>query len=277
MLLGAKKYIVSFSLALLAFACSPRHTLNTIFQEKYGKEIETINASRTLPIVAPQDLNKKLDFSPYVPEDKTSQVDERYLSHEQYYANADAVEYGSRGARETFPNQDMLVQAKNSETLPENMFQISYYTQPSQPFKRMGSEFDHIEIPQKDAYGIVTAASHKQYFLVGNKSLQQNVDHIKSLRSTQDISDSEQLIVENKQIRRRLKNMKVFGKDYVGIAPPVILVEGDKKEEQKEQELEQDKVDKAQDNQNPDQEAITVDQVKKLEPVLNKDKVNEVK
>lgn len=224
MYIAPKNYIINACLLFLVFSCSPRHTINASFEKKYGKEIQKINRRRAPPAVAKKDKDKKLDFAPASSQEQEPKADDLYVSHEQYYANVDAVEYGNSKPRETFPDKQVFEQGKNSKALPDNMFRISYYTSTRPPFKRVGHDFDRIKIPKKDSYGIVTAASDKKYVLVGNKSLQHSIDHIKSHRTHEDVRISHVLIKENKNIKRRLKDMKVFGKD-IGLEPDEIVVE----------------------------------------------------
>ena len=121
-----------------------------------------------------------------------------------------------------------------------------------------------IKIPKKDSYGVVTAASNKKYLLVGNKSLQHSVDHIKAHRTHEDVRLSNVLIKENKNIKRRLKNIKVFGKD-IGLEPDEIVVE-----EVKEEEVEKEKVEEEKSEKEVDEEKVVEERKPEKEVVEEK-------
>jgi hypothetical protein len=204
-------FLASFVFCL--FGCFGKPGVNDVFEKKYGKEIEKISLQRTPPKTSSKN-DSKLNFeTPVAPifNDPARSVNSAY---EQYYANVDAEEYAGTQPRNFFPDAGVYSQGKNAPgSLPQNMFDIIYHTRLSPPFRRSGFEFDLINIPPRDAYGVVTAMSEKEYLLVGNASLQKNIDKIHSDKTAEDIEMSEILIKEQRQLRRRQKMIKVFGPD----------------------------------------------------------------
>lgn len=209
---GMTKVADNIFFTLLIFCClsCSKTTLNSVFEKKYGKEVQKIRVSRTAPAVN-LDKNAKLNFVlPTVENNSLNDGDE--ADYEQHYANVDVEEYISVPPKEFFPNAANFEQAKSTpENLPKNMFDITYYTALSPPFKRSGIDFDLINVPKQDYYGIITAMTTKDYLLIGNDSLQQNVDQINNNRTTKDIEMSKILIKEQRQIRRNDRMIKVFG------------------------------------------------------------------
>lgn len=196
--------------ALCSASCSPKNTLNSAFQKKYGKEVKKIADSRVPPKTS-QKKDDKLDFAS--PQDEYMKQQSPISSdYEQYYASVDPDEYASTPPRNFLPNGEVYEQAKSApESLPKNIFNISYRTALSPAFRKSGVDFDLINIPPQDSYGVITAMSEKEYFLVGNNSLQKNIDYINKSRSSEDVEMSKILIKEQRQLRRKQKTIKAFG------------------------------------------------------------------
>ena len=131
----------------------------------------------------------------------------------QHYANVDFEEYSAVKPKDHLPDAGSFEHGRTSSQFPQGMFDLRYRTRLSPPFRKSGFEFDRIKVPMKDAYGVKTEMSEKEYLLVGNESLQKNVDQINSQRSEDDIDNSEILIKEQKWLKRRRKMMRIFGED----------------------------------------------------------------
>ena len=93
------------------------------------------------------------------------------------------------------------------------MFEISYQSSSHSPFRAVGSEFDLINIPSEDYYGVKTAMSEKFYFLPGNGLLQKNINSISSDRSKNDVEISEVLIKEQRMLRKKRDMIRIFGEN----------------------------------------------------------------
>ncbi len=101
--------------------------------------------------------------------------------------------------------------ARSLQSLPSDMFEVAYNTSLYPAFVVRGAEFDSIEIPDVDWYGVKTSLGDKQYLLAGNDSLQKNVDSISQNRSQDDVAVSKQMIKEREAVRREKKMNRFFG------------------------------------------------------------------
>ncbi len=219
------------SLLLLVSSCAwsslkKVNAYNAVFDKKYGKEVEKIRATR-----APtQEINKEITTIQPPTEDEMRAINNK--SGDNYYAYTDVSKFGEKGPQNYLPNGEFYEASRSknpSNTLPPNMFQVSYNTALHPPFRRFGAEFDRIVIPTSDVYGVKTEMSEKSYLLAGNNSLQKNIDQINAEKTAEDIEMSEALINEQKQLRRKQRMQKTFGDDSLEIA----LLENDSEKTEK--------------------------------------------
>jgi len=112
-----------------------------------------------------------------------------------------------------FNNQMASINNQTQNNLSDDMFDLTYNTSLSPPFVFSGIEFDVIEIPQKDYYGIPSTLNGKQYVMAGNQALQKNIDSIIEGQNAEEIEFSEVLIKEQKNLRKQQKLLKIFGED----------------------------------------------------------------
>jgi hypothetical protein len=219
------------TLLFLASSCawSPlkkANDYNAAFDKKYGKEVEKIRATR-LPT---QEINKEITTIQPPSEDEIRALNNKIGNN--YYAYTDVSKFGEKGPQNYLPNGEFYEASRDSNpsnTLPPNMFQVSYNTTLHPPFHRSGVEFDRIVIPASDVYGVKTEMSEKSYLLAGNNSLQKNVDQINAEKTAEDIEMSEILINEQKQLRRKQRMQKTFGDNSLELA----LLENDSEKTEK--------------------------------------------
>ena len=93
------------------------------------------------------------------------------------------------------------------------MFDLVYNPTINAPFVVSGLEFDTINIPERDYYGIASTLNDKRYVLAGNQVLQKNIDEVIKQQSAEDIELSEILIKEQRQLKKQQKLTKIFGDD----------------------------------------------------------------
>ncbi len=214
----AIKYRLSFGIILVGilflplFSCAGPTGVNAEFQKKYGKQIEKLREERASPAAAGQEVvNQNL---PKATDWRDAGVSAPN-TNSSYYAYMDIAKFNNQqqAPQEYLPNYQLYERARiaSANNIPEDIFVIVYNTGLYPPFKKDGVEFDVIEIPEADAYGIKTALSDKPYLLSGNESLQKNIDQINDSRTQDDIKISEILIKEQKQLRRKQKIQKIFG------------------------------------------------------------------
>lgn len=190
-------------------ACSSSKNVNQVFEKKYGKEIEKIKVDRT----PSEELTKQVMFS----QPPLQNEMQEYSDSTGYYAYVDVSKFDEKTTPRNYsPNGETYQQASSNNPtniLPKNMFEIAYDTRLYPPFRRAGIEFDQILVPAADVYGIKTEMSEKPYLLVGNKSLQKNIDQINQEKTIEDIEISKILIKEQQQLKRRQRMIEIFGQD----------------------------------------------------------------
>ena len=205
--LFSKVFLLLFC-ALLFQSCKSAPDVNESFQRKFGEEVKRVKITRTP--VAEKDL-EKLSFSQEIAKPDWRDLDS---GSSEYYANVEAKDYKGTRMQKFLPDNDDYARARSSPSnLPNDIFDITYNTTISPPFSKSGAEFDNINIPLFDAYGVKTEMSEKEYLFAGNDSLQKNIDQINSQKDQQDAEISEILIKEKRELRRRDKVIKIFGKN----------------------------------------------------------------
>lgn len=207
--------MVKIQILLTAFlvftsSCSSKNS-NTLFQKRYGKEAKKINFER---IPSKEVKNEVISSSPPSAEE-LAQIDNSG-HRENRYTYVDVDKMGYESVKKFLPDGDYYEQMKiynPSNSLPSEMFEVSYNTDLYSGFRKVGAEFDKINIPKSDAHGVATSMSEKPYFLVGNSSLQKNIDQVNSTRSKTDVEISKILIREQREINQKLRMIKDFGED----------------------------------------------------------------
>ncbi len=195
--------------------------VNLEFQAKFQSQVAQINSGRIAPQPtdpnAPQDAGnfvaEKSALSPFNSPDELLGVAGAYKNSS---ASVDTSKLSLKKAQDFTPDAQTFSEAQSAlaqSRLPEDMFDITYNTELSQPFIFSGIEFDLINIPAHDAYGVNSNLSEKQYALAGNSSLQKNVDQVLASRSHDDIEFSETLVREQKQLQREQKIINIFGSE----------------------------------------------------------------
>jgi len=203
-----KNIIVLFLISFL-FSCVSSPDVNFVFEQEYGQEIEQIKKMRANVDV--KDPNQVFEFVP----PNAQEVLNEQVEKNSYVPFSDVRKFGESPQSTYLPAAEVYEQTKKgsqNQLLPD-MFYISYGTDLHSSFQRIGVEFDAIDIPQEDAYGVKTEMSQKTYLLAGNDSLKGSVDEINNSRKKEDYEISEILIKEQKQINRRNKMARIFGSD----------------------------------------------------------------
>ncbi|MDX2083334.1 MAG: hypothetical protein SFV53_05060 [Rickettsiales bacterium] len=189
------KFLLLTGLFTAIFSCSNENNINENFNEKYGEQIIEIKAGRLAPKT---ELKDKINFSAPIAQEQ------------RIYTNSHAPEIPEYYSTQQFANQ---IPASAVFTSSAEMFENNYNFPISVPFKQIGAEFDNIEVPSQDAYGIKAAMSDKEYLLISRKLLQKNIDNINAAKSSQDIENSQTLIFEQKKLKQKLQTIKIFGSD----------------------------------------------------------------
>jgi hypothetical protein len=206
----------ALTLMILLSSCSlGLEKSNQDFIKKYQEEISQINQQRTPD---KETKNETLFSAPPTREEVVKEL----ANKAEYYPYSDISLIGDSPREEALPNRETyeLSKAKNpNNSLPTNIFEISYNLNLYPPFRRIGAEFDGIEIPQKDAFGVATNLSEKNYLLIGNNSLQRNIDKINSEKSDGDIEVTKMLVAEKKKILKQQKSNQLSSNEIKAEEP----------------------------------------------------------
>lgn len=202
----------SYLLLLFIFSCSSVSDVNDSFRKKYSRRVEEIKSTR----IEPKREKNEVMYSPAPTEDDIRS------NSDNYYSYVDISKLGEKAAQNNLPSGETYEQLKAgnpSNSLPPDIFEVTYNTALHPPFQRIGVEFDTIRVPESDVYGVTTKMSDKAYLLVGGDAMQNTVDLINSHKTADDIEISKILVTEKKQLERNKKMNKIFDdKDITTLA-----------------------------------------------------------
>ncbi len=209
-------------------ASSSGQAANEAFARKYGKKIGRINAGRIQQKEPPQTAAPIPHVAAVDWRDsgRTPPSSREVYDGNSYYAYVDENKFAEDRIPQQFlptgESYQSSISSAPSRALPDDMFEIVYNTNLYPPFEKFGAEFDAINIPEYDVYGVKTAMSDKTYLLAGNRSLQKNIDRINSSRTKTDVEMSETLIKEQKILQQKQRMIKTFGRASIEIKPDKI-------------------------------------------------------
>lgn len=191
-----------FLIFLIVCGCkssSDEKDINSVFKKRYGKEVTRINSDRIL-------VNK--DGKPLSAfEIKIIEIEDDLEKTGSYYGYIDVNKFNDEKMPQNFlPDGALYLKASPynpSNSVPNGIFDIVYNTDLHPPFRKAGIEFDNIQIPDRDSYGVSTQTSQKSYIFVGNDTLQKNIDHVNRTRTKEDLEVIQEFISEKKNIRRQ--------------------------------------------------------------------------
>jgi hypothetical protein len=201
--------IIALLLMLLLFSCSPSldsYEANEDFVKKYNEEVLKINEQRK-----PTKQESEEVISSKAPTEK--EVEEDIASKVEYYPYVGISQIGDAPKQSNIPNLETYEQGTFTftNTLLPNIFEVSYNLALYPPFSRIGTEFDAINVPKSDAFGVTTELSSKSYLLAGNNSLQRSIDSINSEKTDTDIEIAKMLVQEKKKMQKQNKTKQIFG------------------------------------------------------------------
>jgi|APGre2960657468_1045069.scaffolds.fasta_scaffold00669_8 hypothetical protein len=180
-------------------------SFNQKFEDQYSDDIEKISQSRNAPESPKEELEKLL--TPSLQSDTglngTNSFDYVGMSH-----------FGSN-QKKYFPDYETYEQGKfsnPSDQFSPKIFEIGYNTYLNQPFTKSGVEFDFIEIPESDSFGIKSSSTNKNYTLIPIRSLQDSIEIINKSKTAEDIEFSKKLIVDKKFLIRK-KNLDRYNEN----------------------------------------------------------------
>lgn len=175
---------------------------NEQFRKKYNKQVKEINKERDTP-PEKDPLTKNIDQLL-----KPSGQDDNFSSKSNSFDYVGINHFGSN-QKKYFPDYETYEQSKFSgpeSKFSPKIFEIGYNTYLNQPFAVSGVEFDFIEIPESDSFGVKSSSNDKNYTLVPIKSLQEAIRTINQTKTAEDIEFSKKLIIDKKSLIRK-KNL----------------------------------------------------------------------
>jgi hypothetical protein len=185
---------------------------NKKFEKIYSKDVNRINSERVFNEKENAQENLNTLLTPSSQEQRTSSVTNSF----DY---VDISQIGAKKQEKYFPDYETYEHGKFSN--PNNafsprIFEISYNTYLNQPFSRSGVEFDFIDIPEVDSFGIKSSSGNKNYTLVPIQSLQDAIKIINQSRTEEDLEFSKKLIVDKKILLRKKNSLRNNeGSEYV--------------------------------------------------------------
>lgn len=217
-----KGFLLFMLIALQSCSSSTNHDdANLEFERRFGGDVSKINALRS-----PPPRQSAANFDENFVAKKPKNNNDRFAGPDELLGVAGAQRYSSAAVdtakfslkqEENFsPDQQTLAAGNASDQknkLPDDMFDLTYNLGVHPPFVVSGIEFDKIEIPERDYYGIASTLNDKRYLLAGNQILQKNIDDLIQSQNKEDISISEILIKEQKQLKKQQKLANIFGED----------------------------------------------------------------
>jgi len=224
--------LLLLSLSIFSCTSSSIKNYNEVFETKYGEEIKKISFERQNELNAIGSVKTPQGF-----DNAQEELVKEY--REQYYPYADIAKLGDNPRENFLPNGEVYQQIKErnpQESLPSDMFFITYNTNNHPQYSYDGSEFDAIVIPPQDAYGVKTELLQKPYMMAGNNNVQRSVDRLQKRLNEENIELSKTIISEKKQLRRQQKMVKIFGENDLENSK-ILVVEQNKTDTKKVEEI----------------------------------------
>lgn len=208
------KIIFVILLIILFDSCSNKlGKANEKFLQEYGDDVDRINQNR-IEVMGDDSLSQdnSQNWS-----GKASQWDDSATNFgvagtnhfKSAQVDTSGLKFFKPNQEEFTPDMQTLLEGKR-RSLPSYIFDISYnlFNYPAS-YGRSKVSFDDIVIPVKDAFGIKSQLSEKNYILVGKGNLQENIDHINSITDYQDRNISKILIKERKELKAKRSLMPI--------------------------------------------------------------------
>jgi hypothetical protein len=205
-----KSFFILIS-TLLSSCSSQLEDANRNFLKQYSKQVETINTKRDQAYQAQMESGCQSSPSGCAVDNRNKWKEPATIfginnSSQAQNASIDTSKIVMPKPPEEFlPDAQTLMQG-GGQKLPDNMFEVSYnlFNFP-ESYGRPRVSFDDINIPKHDAFGVRTELGEKNYQLVGNRTLQRDIDFTKQLSSQEDREVSLELIKQEKRARKKGK------------------------------------------------------------------------
>lgn len=193
-----QKIFVYFCLILFLFAsCSQYENQASIgnknFKKKFSKDVKSINKDRVAKNKSDtMAVNFETPYDQfYFPQDSNELTFDYYIG---------SVYFGQPFPTRSFPYYENYQPQQGIGTDPQRIFEIAYNSTANKPFHRIGLEFDSINVPVVDKYGVSIYDNNKNYAFSQNDILQKNISNIKQQQGPNENFISQKLIGEKKEL-----------------------------------------------------------------------------
>ena len=192
-----KNFTFFWLILLLLFSCSQYENQASIgnknFNKKFSKQVKSINKDRVAKNKSDtMAVNFETPYDQfYFPQDENELTFDYYIG---------SVYFGQPFPPRSFPYYENYQPQQAIGNDPQRIFEIAYNSTTNKPFYRVGLEFDSINVPVADKYGVPIYDNNKNYAFFQNDALQKNISHIKQQQNPTANLISQQLIAEKKEL-----------------------------------------------------------------------------
>ena len=216
--------LIKVATILVLSSCLPVRNvdLNQKFESRYGDQVNAINKNR---VMQDQDFSESRQFENtnfnndpnYKLYSKPSQIlstispinePAEFETHKLFLKRPEVF----LPTKQTY---EIGIRNSAAAMIPKDIFQITYNTSQHPPFQVTGIDFDIIVIPKKDAYGVSSSLDEKSYPIASNHYVSRNINSMINNRSNEDIEFTEDLIAEQKLIRKQVAVNNLYQSDHV--------------------------------------------------------------
>lgn len=172
---------------------------NESFEQKFGNQVKGLGEQRL------DKQAKEADFKNYRSPDEQKNF-KGINSLENSFPYPEITNFGEPSTKIFFPDTETYEQGQQinpANQLSPDIFDISYNTALNPPFKKLGQEFDAIDVPSADIYGISSGSSDKSYLLASHDSIYNSISKIKAQKGV------------NFQIVDEELNRNIHNQDYL--------------------------------------------------------------
>lgn len=204
--------LICTSFLTSCFSSKKLPSVNATFEKKFGGEVKKVNADR---------VSTAASDKVTIMQSPAEEIAKVNLAENQNYNYVEVNKFSDKQPEIYLPNGESYEQTRftgPANSVPQDLFEISYNLGLYPAFRRVGAEFDRIAVPSQDVYGVKTEMSEKSYLLAGNNALQKSIDQINADKTSDDIDNTQIVIREQKQLRRQQRMIKTFGESGMEMA-----------------------------------------------------------
>ncbi len=205
-----KIIIVFLSINILSACTNKIEQNNIFFLEKYGSEVDKINAARER---GNKQEAKHLNQGPITNLDWRNSGKilgiEGSIGPKTAFIDTSKIKPPKK-AEPFLPDLNTLRQGRISRSKIPQIFNISYHKENNpKSYHRTKISFEDIKIPKHDYFGINSSLENKKYINIANSEIQNNIDQIHQYLNKENKEINLILLKEKQQLREE-KNSRIF-------------------------------------------------------------------